>query len=633
MKSIYRIIRNLVVSQFGAFKRTFFVKSKKQRVFLKEELKNAKEEAYKAGLSNTEANKNAMAKFTASCDQEKESLLSELLERKANLEVEQSSIKNTLAKSDEEFYTMELCQVQIQLNPQLTDILKKIKGTRRYYKQFVIRLRKVKSKLALSEGPAKKELLDKPIAFYSLSGLTVSAEAFIMVPAFEFFLDLTLLMAIVTSLLLSATTTLFSEFVGNYWKKGGPRLWRAGVLIFGSFVFMSTVRVVHDPTSAIVSVPALALLYSAGVSLAIRRYAWYDHFNLLQEDKSLVKKMNTLEEKILVYMGKATNLHQEAQFIAQENANTFKMEQMQKAIKIEGELQKNENEMTQINEQFDALLSSGLSAIEASFQEGIEDRFAGNDQPITTGSIWKRSVFGIVLAFLFLTGCESFTPTPKIHAIAIGIDTSGSMTTEQLPSPSKATKHLFKYELQMDTETDNYANLQAKVTLFEIGESIHSKSTSIVLENTGTPLLQKRAQVKESVQRFKQTLGMEVDTLFKIESQAGSTNLYRHLGIILRDLVKTNATDKSLYVFSDCISESSILQLSDYQKSPASILTDYDKIAQKLDRAMQLPDLTGISIWVVYADISAAELSYYSRVFMKKYYEDKGAEVSLVSSL
>jgi hypothetical protein len=632
MKKVYYVIRRLLISKFRAFTRSFFTKSKKQRVHLKAELKKAKKIAHQAGTSKTEAYKSAQAQFSASCDQEKESLLAEQLQKKAQLEVEQATIQSSLDASDEARYARALEEIQTQLHPELIDILKKIKGARRYYKHFVVRLRKVKSELALSDGPAKKKMLDKDVPFYVLSGLTATAESLIMVSVFEAFLDLTLLMAIVTSLLLSSTTILFSELVGSNYKNGGWRLRSTFILILCSFIFMSTVRIAHDPQSAIVSVPALALLYSAGVTLAIRRYTHSEHFEFLKEEKSIFKKMSALEEKILVYMGNATNLHQKAHCIAEENATAYKAQQIKKAIQIEGELRKVENDMAQIEEQFSLIESSGLSEIEASFQQGLEDRFADDDSTYTTASFWKKSVLGFALLLSLLTGCEKLDPENQSFAIAMGRDVSGSMDPDQIGAPTAAKRYLLK-KLHLEGEDNDYSNIQVDVTLFEIGAAIRSRTNKVVLESTGNPLLRKRIAVKENIKVFKDDLGSSIVTLFNSEPQAGSTNLYRHLGIQLQDLVNTNATHKLLVVFSDCISESRILQLSNYQKDPKEILTSYNEILTKLDQEIALPDLNGVSIIIVYADTTSSELSYYSRALMKKYYQSKGAAVTMLSNL
>jgi hypothetical protein len=116
--------------------------------------------------------------------------------------------------------------------------------------------------------------------------------------------------------------------------------------------------------------------------------------------------------------------------------------------------------------------------------------------------------------------------------------------------------------------------------------------------------------------------------------EINQSRLYSPMCETLKELSESKAEQKMFLLFSDGLEHNNEISFYKYKDNPKRLLQEKEQIIQDLEKLDTLPDLTGITIYIVcQSEPEWDELVYYAKSFWKFYLESKGATVHLRVSI
>ena len=628
MKKVFIQIKRFAISRFGVFRKSYLVQVKNQaEKRLQKKIKKAVADAYKVGSEGKQSADTIIEIVVKQINKEKEIALLPKKQKVEMIKAQLEKIDKELTSSEDDQREKELAGIQAAQNQQMGNDIGGFKSEARNHKDVSNRLQYVQSQID-QQAPVKKKLLDRKSVFVLFSSIIVVLEGILTTVVFEKLLDLPLIYAVLSAITFSGILIVSAHQIGEAWWKDDTSGRKRAFLLAGAAIsFISIARVISDSSNWYLTVPALLILFLCSITISIRKFKYAENFGLLEEKDQLLKKLSAIEKRMVVHMAKAQGRAAKAKIDAENTTKKKINQKIKKRTEVARDLRIEENIIMDIENYFEDLTNEVSGKCYDAYEKGAAESL--DVKPFSSNSsFWGKgaAMFSLAMILTF-SGCQTQKDSYMIY---VGADFSGSMEYSNTPSNSFHRQIVYS---DINLYGDHHSGIEGEVRLFIIGDPILSESRNFTIPSTGNILFQKRQQVEDSLKAFDKRLEKGLIDFFGNKANHGSTNLFRNIGFRLNELASSKATHKIMYLATDAVAQSSILDYATLQKNPKALKDNYQKYASILDEAFPTDDLSGITVVLVYADTNASELSWYSRYFLKAYYQSKNAKVISMSNL
>ncbi|MEM8527637.1 MAG: hypothetical protein AAGG68_23550 [Bacteroidota bacterium] len=241
----------------------------------------------------------------------------------------------------------------------------------------------------------------------------------------------------------------------------------------------------------------------------------------------------------------------------------------------------------------------------------------------STGSYYKYTHFIVLLiAFWGLVSCGQVGSNEAV--ILFDITDPRAVNTVDL---EKVPDYLLEEVLEL-SETD-LKSQGLKVKVSSIGSTSIQYVEEVELEAGGSFLARTDKKREEGIDGFKTDLYSEIEKIAKVKKGLNQTVLMENLCGHLNTLAASNASKKTIILFSDLCQNTKSVSFYHYRNKPHLIMDNYETLAAKMDMLCPLPSLNGIDVYIIYLPTEATdELFQFTRAFFAKYLGNYGAEVT-----
>lgn len=144
-------------------------------------------------------------------------------------------------------------------------------------------------------------------------------------------------------------------------------------------------------------------------------------------------------------------------------------------------------------------------------------------------------------------------------------------------------------------------------------------------------LITPQAQRKAKIDEFKAKLQNGLEQLFATEKKDQSTQLYRGICYGLEH-IEDELDSRSVYIVSDFIESSYVLEMGQYADNPQALLSNYDSLKSALIEDKPLPENME-NITFTFLCNSEYELPVWATRFFERFFREAGSTVKVKATL
>lgn len=227
----------------------------------------------------------------------------------------------------------------------------------------------------------------------------------------------------------------------------------------------------------------------------------------------------------------------------------------------------------------------------------------------------------ILLAFICLA-CISCHTKPISQQLIVLVDRSDTMRAV----PSQESICTF---LNLDSEIPS--DVICKLSIIN---AVSLNSSSTIQMRSENEWLGNEFDSKANVRAFKDSLNAVLNRILNTKTESKYSSIYLRIARELDILSRSDAEVRTFLVYGDFMENTT--KVSFYNSGTLTrIINDPSSVALALNEQAVLPDLTGITIYIIYQPSSIEEDESFQIVstFYKRLFESNGAQVYITSQL